>query len=86
MVAVGRLHTVAAFLSALEAYLIHEPSHAIASVAFPLFAQFHDHARTAIGLPAGLVNVLNVFSQGFVFSRTRSGSAATFLPAIIAAG
>ena len=86
MVAIGGADAVAALLAPTETRLVHDPGNAIATAAVPLFAEFHQDARTPIRLPAPGMDGLNFLGQRLIFQGAWAGRGAASLPVIITAG
>jgi hypothetical protein len=86
MVAVGGLDAIAAFLAAAQALFLHEASDAVASMAASFFAQFPLDARSAIGLAAAGMNLLDLLGQRLIFQGTGTGANLALLPVIEAGG
>ena len=72
--------------SLLSAIGVHDPGDAVATAVVPLFAQFHQDARTPISLPAPGMDDLNGCGQRLIFQGARAGHRAAFLPVVITAG
>lgn len=86
VVAVGRLDAIAAFLATAQALLLHEPRDAVASMAASFFAQLFLDTRSAIGLSAAGMNLVDLLGQHLVFHRSHARTNTPPLPVVIAAG
>jgi hypothetical protein len=86
VVAVGRLDAVAAFLASAQTLFPHEASDAIASMAASFFAQFLLDARSAIGLTAAGMNLVDLMGQGLIFQRAGTGVSLALFPVVEAGG
>ena len=76
MVAIRGVDAVTALLPTAETLLVHNPGDAVATVAVPLLAQFHQDARTAIRLPAPGMDGLNFVGQRLIFYGAWAGGRA----------
>jgi hypothetical protein len=86
VVAVGRLDAVAAFLASAQTLFPREASDAIASMAASFFAQFLLDARSAIGLTAAGMNLVDLMGQGLIFQRAGTGVSLALFPVVEAGG
>jgi len=86
VVTVGGLNAIAALLAAAQALFLHEPGHAVASMAAPFFAQLPLDARSAVGLAAARMNPVDLLDQGLIFQRAGTGANLALFPLIEAGG
>jgi hypothetical protein len=80
VVAVGGLDAIAAFLTATEALFRHEPGDAVASMIASFFAQLPLDARSAIGLAAAGMNLVDLLGQGLIFQGAGTGLSMASFP------